>query len=135
MAEERWRLFIAAPLPAAAAQQLWHALSGMRERHVAARWMVPEQYHATLVFLGSRAADEAASLAPIIERVAAGWPSFAAGLGGSGGRDGGLRGGVAWLKVRPGRGELARLSLELDRALGSGTYGGSAPRPHVTVAR
>jgi len=135
MAQERWRLFVAAPLPGPAADELWQALSGVRERHPSVRWTLPEQYHATLVFLGSTPPTEAARLAAALEVVAGGWRSFVAAVAGSGGRDGGWRGGVAWLKVGSGRQELGRLSLEIDRALRSGVYEASPPRPHVTVAR
>jgi 2'-5' RNA ligase len=135
LSEERWRLFVAAPLGEEPAAQLWRALSELRQRRNEARWLAPELYHATLVFLGSTPAETADALAGAMRDVASHWPPFSVTLHGSGGRAGGRRGGVAWLKVSEGGAQLVELSLAIDRALASDVYLASAPRPHVTVAR
>lgn len=131
----RWRLFIAAPLPAETAERLWQALAELRERHAQARWTPLAQYHATLVFLGSTAPAEVDHLARAMDQAARGTTPFRAELGHAGGRAGGRRGGVAWLKLGAGSSEVSRLSLAVDRACSAGTYVDSRPRPHVTVAR
>ncbi len=56
--------------------------------------------------------------------------------GEAGGRVGGHRGGVAWLRIGDGGHEVAQLSLDVDDALGARTYDANhAPRPHLTLAR
>jgi 2'-5' RNA ligase len=131
-----WRLFVALAVPATAAEQLWHALAGLRDRHREARWLPLEQYHLTLVFLG---ATDPRRVAPMVERlgsVAAEASAFEVDSAGAGGIAGGRRGGVAWLRLAAGRDEVARLSLAVDAALGSNVYGANVkPRPHLTVAR
>jgi RNA 2',3'-cyclic 3'-phosphodiesterase len=140
--EERWRLFIAAPLAGEAAARLWQQLAALRRHHPAARWTDPEQLHATLIFLGQTLAGEVPRLESVLSATAARWRPFAADVRGSGGRidgrpaaeSGRRRGGVAWLNVGSGRQDLTSLALDLDRALGGGSAEGG-PRPHVTVSR
>ena len=137
MTVERWRLFVAAPLPQSAAAALWKALAGIRERHPEARWMPAEHYHATLVFLGSTHPARVAEIGAAIDRAAgaAGGPFDVVTAEGSG-RAGGRRGGVAWRRFDEGRNRMEDLASSVDREIGSGTYTSSAPpRPHVTVAR
>jgi 2'-5' RNA ligase len=135
-ASARWRLFVAAPLPDDAAAGLWRALAELRAAHTDARWTDPDQYHATLVFLGATNPAAVPAMATGLGEVAARWSAFDAVTGAAGGIAGGRRGGVAWLRLRDGHDELARLSLEVDEALASATYGEDfRPRPHVTLAR
>jgi 2'-5' RNA ligase len=131
----RWRLFLAAPVPAAAASELWQRLDPLRQRHPTARWARPEQLHATLVFLGQTDPAEVQRLVDAIDLAAARHAPFVVSTAEAGGRLDDRRGGVAWLNVNTGRGQLAELALDLDRLIGSGAYGGAAPRPHITVAR
>ncbi|HUG49241.1 MAG TPA: RNA 2',3'-cyclic phosphodiesterase [Candidatus Limnocylindria bacterium] len=132
---ERWRLFVAAPLPAAAAQALWAALDALRRAHPDARWTRPEQLHLTLVFLGATEPARVPDIQAAVGATAASQAPFAVSTGEPDGRLDDRRGGVAWLRLSEGRREIARLSRRLDRAIGSGVYARSAPRPHVTVAR
>ena len=68
--------------------------------------------------------------------MAAGHEPFDVVTGDAGGKLGGKRGGVVWLRLAKGGHEVAQLSLDLDHAIGSGTYTAtSGPRPHLTVAR
>lgn len=132
----RWRLFLALPVPAAVGARLWQALAPLRVRHSDVRWTPTEQYHLTLVFLGSREASLVDRIVAASAGVAAGWAPFEVGTGEAGGIGGGRRGGVAWLRLAAGREAVARLSLELDAALDSAIYDASAhPRPHLTLGR
>ena len=135
MTELHWRLFVGVPLSPAAGAALWRGLAELRALHSGARWMAPEQYHATLVFLGRTEVARAGNVMATVQRAAAGWRRVRAAPGGVGGRVGGRRGGVAWLRIGAGRRELADYSLALDDALGSQTYAAGPPRPHVTLAR
>ncbi len=135
MAGERWRLFVATALPGAAAAALWQSLARLRDRHPQARWLPPEQYHVTLVFLGSTDPARLAEIRRVIGEVAVSNARFAASTGSGGGRPDNRRGGVAWVRLAGGRHQLASIALALDRALGTRQYERQRPLPHVTVAR
>ncbi len=131
-----WRLFVAAPLPAAAADEAFAALAPLRARHPEARWAGPEKLHLTLVFLGQTDAHRVVPIAAALAAVAAGHAAFEVETGPAGGRADGRRTGVAWLRLSDGAQQVSEVALELDRAIGSATYDERrAPRPHLTVAR
>jgi RNA 2',3'-cyclic 3'-phosphodiesterase len=132
----RWRLFVAAPMPSAAAATLWDSLAGLRDRHPEARWMPAEQYHATLAFLGATDPGRVPEVDAAIRVVAAAKQPLDVLTGEGSGRAGGRRGGVAWLRLAGGREKLEQMAWAVDRAIGSGLYTAVVPpRPHVTVAR
>lgn len=100
------------------------------------RWLPQEKLHLTLVFLGSTAASRANSIAAAVDAVAKGHGPFEVATGDAGGRVGGRRGGVAWLRLASGAHEVAQLALDIDDALGSATFDDhTTPRPHLTLAR
>ncbi|MDP8904944.1 MAG: RNA 2',3'-cyclic phosphodiesterase [Chloroflexota bacterium] len=134
-AGRRWRLFVAAPVPPPAAEALWRQLEPMRRRHPHARWLPPEQLHATLVFVGPIDPTRAGVLSRAISAVSAGQPRFAVSTGAGDGRADNRRGGVAWLRLAEGSSAVRRLALSLDQAMATNTYHSPPPRPHVTVAR
>lgn len=112
-------------------------LADLRGRHPAVRWTRVDQYHATLVFLGSTDPAAVPDAVAALAGVAARRSPFEALTGEAGGFAASRRGGgVAWLRLAAGHDALAEIALELDTALGSGIYGSAAPpRPHVTLAR
>lgn len=108
----------------------------MRTRHPLVRWLPPNKLHLTLVFLGSTEPGRAGAISAACAEVAARHESFEVATGDGGGRAGGRRGGVAWLRLADGGHEVAHLSLDIDEAIGSHTFDAThAPRPHLTVAR
>lgn len=123
-------------MPPDAAQVAWQKLAPLRDRHPQARWLPPDKLHLTLVFLGPTAAGEVERLRAAVERVAAAHERFDALTGDGGGRVHDHRDGVCWLRLAEGGHETARLALDLDEALGSGTYDDRhPPHPHLTLAR
>lgn len=127
---------MAAPLPEDPAKRAWSAFAGVRARHSDVRWLEPEKLHLTLVFLRQTDASRITALADALAGVAPRHLPFNVTTGDAGGRVGGRRGGVAWLRLAEGGRELAQLSLDVDDAMGSHTYNAAnAPRPHLTVAR
>jgi 2'-5' RNA ligase len=119
-----------------AAARVWEALAQVRTVHPLVRWLPINKLHLTLVFLGQTDASRVPLLAESVASVAARHECFDVATGDAGGRIGGRRGGVAWLRLAHGGHEVAQLSLDLDDALGSATYNDTvAPRPHLTVAR
>jgi RNA 2',3'-cyclic 3'-phosphodiesterase len=133
---ERWRLFVAAPLGTPAAEAIWAALAELRAHHPDARWLPPEQLHATLAFLGATDPVRVAGIVAAVRRATGASRRFDTMVGGAGGRPAGRRGGVAWLRLVSGGSGLTDLALTVDRELGSALYSGAIrPRPHVTVVR
>lgn len=130
-----WRLFVAAIVPADAAAQIWQALDGARRRHPDVRWISPAQMHLTLLFLGQTDPSRVPEVGHVLGRLAAANGAADVETSGLGGRAGGRRGGVAWLRLAgPGVDLLSRLSVELDEAL-PGARSGRINRPHFTIAR
>ena len=127
---------MAAPLPEEAAASAWSALGRARAGHPDVRWLPQEKLHLTLVFLGQTDAARVATLSEAVSAVAARHAPFAVRTGEAGGRVGGRRGGVAWLRLADGGHDVAQLSIDVDEAIGSNIYDArNAPRPHLTLAR
>lgn len=100
------------------------------------RWLPPNKLHLTLVFIGASDAGRVPLLTQAISGVATRHAEFEVATGEAGGRVGGHRGGVSWLRFAHGGHEVAQLALDIDDAIGSRTYDArNAPRPHLTVAR
>ena len=119
-----------------AAARVWEALAEVRTLHPMVRWLPINKLHLTLVFLGQTEASRVPELSDSVAVVAARHRPFDVATGDAGGRIGGRRGGVAWLRLAEGGHQVAQLSLDLDDALIAHTYNEtSAPRPHLTVAR
>jgi 2'-5' RNA ligase len=131
-----WRLFVAAPLPAAAAGQATAALAEVRARHPQARWLPPQKLHLTLVFLGQTESRRVDHIAAATAIVAARHPAYDIVTGEGGGRVHTERGGVCWLRLADGGHETAQLALDLDAEIGTPTYDAKhPPHPHLTLAR
>jgi 2'-5' RNA ligase len=133
-----WRLFIAHTLPEATTRSLWAQLAPYRRRHPETRWLDPESWHLTLLFLGRVPVERAGGLIELVDLVAAAAPPFAASVAGGGGRaqddD-----GVAWLSVHEGAARVMATAEDLARACPADTTLGAPPRrtpsAHLTVAR
>jgi 2'-5' RNA ligase len=135
---EALRLFIALPLPADVRRSLWGQLAPYREHHRGARWLSPQTWHLTLLFLGSVPAERVAEVTALVDHVAEITRPFDPTVAGGGGR---VRGGegVAWLRVKEGAAEAIELAGHLAVDCPDGITAGPPPRrtpaAHVTVAR
>lgn len=119
---------------------MWHALTPLRTRFPATRWMKPDVLHFTLVFMGQVESQRVPWLGERLTEVASRHTAFTTRVEGAGGHvdDGPGRrpGGVAWLMLSDGFREVADLAVDVDAALGTHTYDDRRrPRPHLTVAR
>jgi len=132
---QRWRLFIAAPVPESAAVSLWSVLDDLRARHPGARWAKREQLHATLLFLGQTDPLQVPRLTEAMALTANQHAPFTATTTIAGGRFDDRRGGVAWLVLDDRQRRLRNLAREVDWRVGSNVYANSRPKPHVTIAR
>lgn len=130
------RLFVALPVPAAAAAAIHDALAAHRATHPQARWLDPRMYHVTLRFLGQADGSLLPSLADAVAGCAATTGPFAV----TAGRGGGARGRseVAWLDILDGRDRIDALADRLDGLLPAtlrARLRPGRPAPHLTVAR
>lgn len=129
------RLFVAVAPPPAALDHLARALAEARGSPSAGdplRWIPPERWHLTLVFLGEVADDRADRLAAAIAPVAAARPPLALSLRGSGAFP-----GVLWIGLAGDLADLDGLARAARRAVrAAGVAVERRPyRPHLTVAR
>jgi 2'-5' RNA ligase len=114
------------------------ALAPYRRAFVAARWLDPETWHVTLLFLGSVPVSVVPKLLTAMAGVAARWPPFDLDTVRGGGR---VRGGdgTAWLWIGRNVRGVIELAEDLEWAVVRGDP--RLPRPrrapsgHVTVAR
>lgn len=119
-----------------AAARVWETTAAVRTAHPMVRWLPINKLHLTLVFLGETDPSRIEALAAAVEGVAGAHQPFYVATGDAGGRVGGRRDGVAWLRLAEGGYEVAQLSLDVDDAIGSHTFDArNAPRPHLTLAR
>jgi 2'-5' RNA ligase len=115
---------------------VYDALAPLRAAFPRARWVAPNKMHLTLAFLGPTDPAQVPAITQAMDGVARGHPAFEVGTADGGGRAKQWRGGVAWIRLGLGAHAVAKLALDLDGAIGSGTYDERhAPRPHLTVAR
>lgn len=125
-----WRLFIAFPMPPAAASTLVALLQPYVRAFPTARWQRADAYHVTARFLGGTSPSLVPDLMSEMAACAAtGRPiPMATGVAGGNPR---ATGGVAWLTLDRGGPESGAMSRCLE-AVAPGRP--SAP-PHLTIAR
>jgi RNA 2',3'-cyclic 3'-phosphodiesterase len=125
-------------LPIEARRSLWAQLAPYRERHRETRWLLPETWHLTLLFLGSVPVGRVGEVAAAVDRAATRAGPFRVSVAGGGGRE---RHGeaVAWLPVGAGAGRVIEMAGWLaadcpaDAAIGGPPR--RTPAAHLTVAR
>jgi 2'-5' RNA ligase len=131
------RLFIALPLPGDVRRSLWGQLAPYREHHRGARWLSPQTWHLTLLFLGSVPGDRVPEVVALLDHVAGMTRPIDLAIAGGGGRVRGAE-GVAWLRVEEGAAEVIELSGHLAVDCPDDITAGPprrTPSAHVTVAR
>lgn len=127
------------PVPPVVATALHEQLAPYREAHAEVRWLDPDAYHLTLLFLGAVDPAQADRLGAIARDVATRGRPFDVRTGDGGGtlrsRD-----GVAWLRLDAGGAEVSFLGGALASRIPAGVIAGDraprrAPSAHLTVAR
>jgi 2'-5' RNA ligase len=130
------RLFVAVNLPSKDRDRIHRAARPLRDRSMPVRWVVPENYHLTLKFLGEVRPERVERIEAILARVAAGCPCFTADLGGYGAFPSVRRPRVLWLGIEP---TPALRCLKQDVEWGLAELGFEretrAFHPHLTLGR
>lgn len=135
--EEKWRLFIAVPLPQALKQKLEDWCREQKTLLQFKKWVHAEDYHITVQFLGDTSPERLTELAASLERAAKGIAPLgleAAGIG-TFGRP--ASPSVLWAGVR---GEVTGLESLQRRVTSENRALGFIPEerrfsPHITLAR
>ena len=130
------RLFIAALIPdtvraalSAAREQLQRAATDR-----ALRWVAPENYHITLLFLGEQDVARIPAIIEAMETARAGVAPFEIAVRGLGVFPNWNRPNVLWAGVSEGGALLTQLANALERAL-LDAPSGKPFHPHITLAR
>jgi 2'-5' RNA ligase len=133
------RLFIAVPLPDAAAAWVARVIDGVGDpgRVRGIRWVQAEGLHLTVRFLGAAPAEAVDPVADALRDVARAVAPFDVELRGAGAFPSPARPRVLWLGIEDGARELTALAGALDRPLErAGWPLPTRPyRAHLTVAR
>ena len=134
---ERWRLFVATPVPYERLAELERETELLRERWPDARWIPPANQHVTLRFLGATPLGLLAPLGEVLGATAARARPEEISLRGFGAFPTAARARVLWAGIDDPAGLLSGLARSLDDAL-KGL--GFEPEerdytPHLTLAR
>lgn len=136
------RVFLAVPLPAAVRMAVRALVEGVTsDPGIAAagrlRWVVGDNLHLTLRFLGSTPPGRVAAVAAAAERAAAVRKPFVVRLAGAGGFPSSARPRVVWLRTVEGAKDLEELAVGLDGELdAAGWPPDTRPfRAHLTIGR
>jgi RNA 2',3'-cyclic 3'-phosphodiesterase len=128
------RLFVALEIPAHVRDDLRASLEPWRAELVGFRWVPPENWHATLLFLGATTADRIAWVRARLKETVAGVVAFDTALTTFGGFPSEARARVVWAGLDDGAGRIGGLARSVRESLEVGPE----ERPfaaHVTVAR
>ena len=129
---ERWRCFVAAPIPPDLRASLADAVAPWKA-DPALRWSAPESWHLTLAFLGAVDPETVDEVGARVSRVAGRHEPMQLEAGGIGAFPSASRARVVWYGVQDPDGRLAALAGDLARSL---RLDAESPfRAHVTLAR
>ena len=130
------RLFIAALIPDAVRDALHQAREQLQRAAPdrALRWVAPENYHITLLFLGEQDETRVPAIVQAMESARAGVPPFEIAVQGLGVFPNWNRPNVLWAGVSKGSQPLAQIAAALERAL-LPAPSGKPFHPHITLAR
>ena len=130
------RLFIAALIPDAVRDALHQAREQLQRvaPDRALRWVAPENYHITLLFLGEQDETRVPAIVQAMESARAGTAPFEIAVQGLGVFPNWNRPNVLWAGVSEGGQPLAQIAAALERAL-LPAPSGKPFHPHITLAR
>jgi RNA 2',3'-cyclic 3'-phosphodiesterase len=128
------RLFVAVEVPEGVRGAVWEAVAPLRSEAPKLKWVAPERYHLTLVFLGSVGSDLVAGVVAALRSGCDGVAPFSLALDGTLGTFGRR---VLWAGLAPSS-QLSRLASAVGAALAPVVPvpdAGREYRAHLTLAR
>jgi len=130
------RLFVAALIPEAVRAALHEAREQLQRAAPdrALRWVAPENYHITLLFLGEQDEARIPTVVQAMEAARAGIAPFTVRVQGLGVFPNWNRPNVLWAGVSEGGTPLTQIATALERAL-LDAPSGKPFHPHITLAR
>jgi 2'-5' RNA ligase len=130
------RLFIGIEIPDTMRGEVWEAFAPVREAFPRAKWVPPQNYHATLKFLGSVWPRLFESVEAGCDRAAVGASPFDVRLVDAGSFPQGKKAAVIWAGLADPEDGCRRLASRVEEELGSEFPRESRPfSAHLTVAR
>lgn len=135
MAGERWRCFVAVPVPDELSRALHRSLEPWRGRPDLAglRWSSPQQRHVTLAFLGGVDSMRVPDIVATVTAVARRHEPMRLVTGGVGAFPSAGRARVVWYGVADPDDRLGAMARDVANVLG--LDGRERFRPHITLAR
>ncbi|MCS6920126.1 MAG: RNA 2',3'-cyclic phosphodiesterase [Fimbriimonadales bacterium] len=130
------RLFIAALIPEAVRDALAAARESLQRAAPdrALRWVAPENYHITLLFLGEQPEERVPAITEAMHAARAGVLPFLVAVQGLGVFPNWNRPSVLWAGVRDGAEPLTQIANALEQSL-LPKPSGKPFHPHITLAR
>lgn len=131
---ERWRLFVAVPIPDELRAALVEAVERWRDRPDLAglRWTDPAAWHLTVLFIGATDPAAVPGIVKALGEVASGHAPMRLATGGLGGFPAASRARVAWYGLHDADDALGHLARDVRRGIADQQ---SPFRAHVTLAR
>lgn len=130
------RCFVAVGLPAETKSWLWGMTSKIRSVHRDLKWVAPENYHVTLLFLGDIQRETISGLKKLLKQAVSGFGPFEASIGAPGCFPARGAPRVLYAGIDAGRKELVSLAGRVREALAAAGFSDDKPfQAHVTVAR
>lgn len=135
--EEKFRIFIAIPLPAEVHRNLSSILTSLREKLPNARFVRADQTHVTLKFYGDVRERNIAELIAALRREIVKIPKFSFDIQGAGAFPSPQKARVLWLGVTALNQSLGDLALAVERGSAAAGFSSEARefRAHLTLAR
>ncbi len=138
-----WRCFVALPVPAMVGTALETRLASVRAGNVAPRWLLRDELHLTLTFIGALRRARLEPLGQALADVARTVEPFELSLSGTGRFGGRGRQEVAWIGLGEGHAACVELAGRVTAACRAAGVLEPAPaarpdarhQPHLTVAR
>jgi 2'-5' RNA ligase len=136
---QRFRLFVAIPIPGAVRNKMIHVQQELRRLapHDAVRWTKPEQFHLTLRFLGDVSPDRVAALKESFRTACSGESALHLCAQGIGFFPNTRSPRVIWVGINDGEGRLAALQKKIENAVRqfADEPGGDNFSGHATLGR
>lgn len=135
--EEGWRLFIGIPLPSSLLIGALEKYQTLYHQYHSIRWVKPENWHITLLFIGSTPPAAIETISQSLSKAASSCSHFDIELAGLGGFPRLSKARVVWVGVKSGRDPLTDLAGSVRRTCAEAGFPGDKKpfEAHLTLGR